>query len=399
MNSSPEGPRLTAMGKLFILAFVAACSLGAYSLIGRRSEASSTEASSKPSSNNATTARTATTLKISYSSEKKRWLEWAVQEFAQSPEGSGITVELISRGSMEGARAIVAGTDKVHLWTPASSMVKDVLVTEWQIKNGNQPILEEESLALTPLVFVMWKDRHDAFVAKYGDVNFETLASALAETGGWGAIAAKPEWGFFKLGITEPTQSNSGLMALALMAAHHHKKTTALTPGDIANAQFQAWFTKLARGLSGLSNSSGTMMKEMVLKGPASYDCLLTYESTAVDYLANAEGRWGKLHLVYPAVNFWSDHPCYLLDTPWSGPAEKAAARAFTKFLMTDKAQRQALVHGFRPGEPSVPILAPDSPFKRLEPNGLRVEIPSVCQPPQAEAIINLLAGWQRMKP
>ena len=48
-------------------------------------------------------------------------------------------------------------------------------------------------------------------------------------------------------------------------------------------------------GVSGLSHSTGDMMKEMVLKGPTSYDGLMVYESVAIDYLAKAEGRWDQL--------------------------------------------------------------------------------------------------------
>ena len=35
-STSPEGPRLTLLGKLFVVLFVAACAFGAYFLIRRR---------------------------------------------------------------------------------------------------------------------------------------------------------------------------------------------------------------------------------------------------------------------------------------------------------------------------------------------------------------------------
>ena len=46
-----------------------------------------------------------------------------------------------------------------------------------------------------------------------------------------------------------------------------------------------------------------------MLKGPSSYDAVFVYESVAIDYLKNAEGRWGALHIIYPAYNMWNDNP------------------------------------------------------------------------------------------
>ena len=37
-------------------------------------------------------------------------------------------------------------------------------------------------------------------------------------------------------------------------------------------------------------------MREMVLRGPSQYDCLLIYENLVIDYLDEARDRWGELH-------------------------------------------------------------------------------------------------------
>ena len=59
---------------------------------------------------------------IAYGTEKRHWLEWAVKEFAQSPEGRGIRVNLIPFGSMEAAHAILGGDEKINVWRrPAAS--------------------------------------------------------------------------------------------------------------------------------------------------------------------------------------------------------------------------------------------------------------------------------------
>jgi ABC-type sulfate transport system substrate-binding protein len=152
----------------------------------------------------------------------------------------------------------------------------------------------------------------------------------------------------------------------------------------------------MERGASGLLNSTGNMMREMILKGPSSFDALLVYENVAIDYLKNAEGRWGQLRVAYPSKNMWNDNPYYILDVPWSSAAHREAAEAFLEFLMTEPIQKEALAHGFRPGNPSVPIKVAGSPFESLAPYGVRVDLGSICEAPKAEVINNLLASWQR---
>ena len=70
-------------------------------------------------------------------------------------------------------------------------------------------------------------------------------------------------------------------------------------------------------------------MREMVLKGPSSYDAALVYESVAIDYLKNAEGRWGPIHVIYPEYNIWNDNPYYILNASWSSDDQRKAAQHF----------------------------------------------------------------------
>src|SRR6185503_10228986 len=111
----------------------------------------------------------------------------------------------------------------------------------------------------TPMVFVMWEERYQAFIHKYKEVTFLTMGEALQQKGGWDAIAGKPEWGLFKVGHTHPNQSNSGLMTLVMMAYDYHKKSKNLELKDILDTGFQNWMQEFERGVSGLSNSTGTM--------------------------------------------------------------------------------------------------------------------------------------------
>jgi serine/threonine protein kinase len=341
------------------------------------------------------------TIGIAYGTEKRGWLEEEVRAFRATPEGSHIEINLIPKGSLEGAQAIARDQDqRIHVWSPASSLYRDTFVHDWQARHGGKsPILKSESLALTPLVFVMWKERHDAFVAKYREVSFTTIISALQQPGGWQAIAGRPQWGRFRFNFTNPEQSNSGLMTLVLLAHDTSDKDRGLTSADVTAAAFGRRLEVLVRGGAGRVNSTGNLMKEMVARGPSAFDAVLVYENVAIEFLGAARGRWGELRVSYPGRNLWSESPYCILDVPWSGPEHREAAEAFLRFLLSEPAQKRTLAHGFRPANVDIPIRdIPTSPFVRYRGAGLTVALPAVCDPPGREVLDGLLRVWEKAR-
>jgi ABC-type Fe3+ transport system substrate-binding protein len=405
---SERSPGLTVLGKLVVALFVAACLWGAWLFLrpqlGRLLTSSSgpAPAASPSPGGGGLLSRfgdaPSAEIGIAYGTEKKRWLEWAAAEFAKTTDGERIRVNLIPMGSLEGAQAVLAGDQRIHVWSPASALYKDTFVQEWKVEHSSEPIAREEALALTPMVFVMWAERHEAFRAKLGPAGFGTVSRALADETGWAGIASRPEWGLFKFGHTHPNESNSGLMTLVLMAYDFHGKCRGLEMKDVLDAGFQAWMANFERAVSGLSNSTGTMMRDMVLRGPSTYDGLFVYESVVIDYLKSAEGRWGELRLEYPRRNMWNDNPYYVLDVPWSSPDQRKAAERFLEFLLSVPVQQRSLEHGFRPGNPEVPVNASTSPFMTYRRFGLRTDIGEICEAPRPEVMTNLLASWHRAR-
>jgi ABC-type Fe3+ transport system substrate-binding protein len=394
-----DGPRLTVLGKIFIFLFVIVCGAGAYYVFTKDNQPTSkNKNSASPGSvfGNLTGSGEQVELGIAYGTEKQRWLEWAVQEFAKTHDGKHIKINLIPMGSLEGAHALLGGDQRIQVWSPASALYKDIFVEEWQVKYSQNPILKEEPIALSPMVFVMWDERYQAFIQRYKTLSFVTVGQALQEKGGWDAIAQKPDWGLFKFGHTHPNESNSGLMTIVLAAYAYQKKTKDLQLKDVVDVGFQNWMQGMERAVSGLSNSTGNMMKEMVLKGPSSYDTLFVYESVAIDYLKNAEGRWGQLRIVYPEYNAWNENPYYIIDASWSSKEQRKAAETFLAFLLTEAIQKESLNHGFRPANPNVPVKFPESPFVKYADYGIKVDLAKICEPPRAEVVNNLLQSWQR---
>jgi ABC-type Fe3+ transport system substrate-binding protein len=357
------------------------------------------DASSPP-----TVAPSSVAINIAYGTEKEKWLKEALAAFGETPEGRRIHVNLIGLGSVEGAQAVLDGPGEtpIHVWSPASSAYRDVFEQEWRIKHGGEPILHAENLALTPMVFVLWKSRYEPFAKKFGSVSFQTIAEAMQEPGGWATIANEPGWGLFKFGHTHPNKSNSGLLTLVLMAYAFSHKERGLTTADVTQPDFQKWLKEfenaVARPGGSLTHSTGTLMREMVLRGPSQYDCLMVYENLAIDYLDDARRRWGELQVVYPVPNLWNEHPYYILNVPWSRPEQRRAARQFLDFLTSEPIQRRALDHGFRPGNPSVPVRFPESPLIRHAAQGLTIDLPRVCEPPRGEVVYDLIASFRRIE-
>src|SRR5215471_21364019 len=173
--ANEDQPALTVLGKLFVVLVIAASGYGAwYYLHGRAPSAAGGSSSGAASSGGSAPADTAgaTTIGVSYGTEKQRWFEWAVDEFAKTREGRDIRVNLIPMGSLEGAQAVLNGDQRIHVWSPASSLYKGSFVADWTLKHSKSPIVREETLALTPMVFVFWDERYQSFVKKYQTASF-----------------------------------------------------------------------------------------------------------------------------------------------------------------------------------------------------------------------------------
>jgi ABC-type Fe3+ transport system substrate-binding protein len=349
----------------------------------------------------AKTAAPAAEITFVYSTEKKDWLEAAVASFRTAhPE---IAINLVGRGSLEAAQQILDGSLQPTVFSPADTMVMNLLAADWQTKHGGPLFGQDDAapqpLLLSPLVFVVWEDRAKALLeAAGGTLRWKTIHQAVTSPKGWLAVGGKPQWGFVKLGHTDPTRSNSGLQALYLMSLEFHGRDR-LEVGDLLDEKYQAFVREIERGVTRFEASTGTFMTDMVRFGPSKYDLAVVYESLAVSQIENAQGRWGNLRIYYPTPTMWSDHPVAVLDAPWVTPAQRDAGRALVAHLRSREVQATALASGFRPAEPSVPLKTADgkNPFERLASFGIALELPPVAQPPDGAVVRNLMMMWSRV--
>ncbi|WNG19634.1 substrate-binding domain-containing protein [Cystobacter fuscus] len=345
-----------------------------------------------------------TEISFLYSTEKKEWVEAAVAGFQQ--ENPSIRVKLIGKGSLESAQALLDGKEKPTVWSPADSAVLRMLESDWSTDPQRGQLFATsgddapQPLVITPLVFVVWEDRAEVLQkVSGGAVSWKSIHKAVASDQGWPAIGGRPEWGFVKLGHTDPTRSNSGLQAMLLATLEFHGKRSGLTVGDLLKPEYQTWVKELEKGVTRFETSTGTFMTDMVRFGPSKYDVAVVYENLAISQLANAQGRWGNLKVYYPALTLWSDHPAALVQADWVTPEQKDAARGLLTYLRSRPVQERALAFGFRPADPSVPIKTQDAanPFTRLAPQGIQVDVPPVAEVPEGPVVRNLLTMWSRV--
>jgi hypothetical protein len=392
--------------KLAILGMFALAVIGAFAFIFLRKDKGATDAiaSAEPIASAAVASAppaAVTRIRFVYSTEKKAWLVEALGRFAKAhPE---IAVDTVEKGSLDMVQALLDQGERPTLISPADDVALNLLLSDWKQKNGSDLIASEGAekalpLVITPLVLVAWEDRAAALSAKDRSLSFQQLHRAIANPKGWPGAGGKADWGFVKLGHTNPTRSNSGLQALILMAYEFHKKRSGLEVNDVLSEKFQDFLKTLEKGVPKFGDSTGTFMEEMVLYGPSKYDVVVTYENLAIQHIPNAQGRWGNLRIFYPPQTMWSSHPVAVLKGDWVTPEQRTAAQQLIAFLRDKPEQQRALALGFRPANPEVPVLSSDGsgPFKSAEAFGVRVDLGSVVEPPPGPVIRNLMELWSR---
>ena len=353
----------------------------------------------------ASPAKPAVEIPFAYSTEKKEWVEAAIAEFSLAhPE---IKITPIGKGSIEASDAILDGSLKPVIWSPADSLVLKLFDSDWRTKFGKAPFAEgddaPQAALLSPLVFIAWEDRAKVLeVVGNGAITWKSLHKAVSSNKGWPAVKGKADWGFVKLGHTNPTRSNSGMQTLVLAALEFHGKTKGsdLKVEHVLKPDFQKFLQELESGETRFENSTGTFMTDMVRFGPSKYDVAVVYENLAISQIANAQGRWGNLRVYYPKLTLWNDHPIAILRAAWVTDEQAKAARQFVAFLHSRPVQERALQFGFRPAENSVPLKTadPQNPFTRLAEFGIRAEVPPVADLPEAAVIRNLISLWTRQR-
>ncbi len=347
-------------------------------------------------------------ISVLYSTEKAGWLAEVIDGFEASHpmvNGHPVQVEVEKMGSREMYLAVLDGTRQPDIISPAS-MLQIAILQDQSTAAFGAPLVNMAdqstclSVVTTPLVLVAWQERAQVLWGNNpGPDLWQELQSALVNPAGWSTYG-HPDWGYIKFGHTDPLRSNSGFMTILLMTYDYYGKTSGLTAANItSNPAYQEWFLDFERSISEFEYSTGPLMEKMIAYGPSTYDIVAVYEATAIEQAQNAIGRYGELHVYYPPVTVWSDHPFCILNADWVTPDKAEAAKLFIDYLLKPEVQDVALMkYGFRPVESSIVLAQPGSPFNTYSDNGFKSDLSGypAIQPASGDVLNILLEFWSR---
>jgi len=363
---------------------------------------------STPARPTPTTPTGTISITLTYSTEKEAWMQASIATFQRSNillNGKAIQVALDPRGSIDAQQRILNGSLRPVAWSPASALELNQLSTAWRQAHNGQDIIVSSgdllpaSLVFSPLVFAVWKERAQVLLRKYGSIDWPGIHDALVLKNGWADIGGPANWGQVKFGQTRPDQSNSGLLSITLLAYAFYKEQRGLTLDQVRSSAFLSYFSDIEGAVTQFGRSSGTYLEnEVILKGPAAYDITTTYENLVLTSENQAMQRQGQLLLpFYPGLNIVSDHPFAILQGQGITTEAQMAAKTLRDFLLAEQQQRQALLSGFRPTNPTVHITdkLSGNPFLGQS-SDIQIEsqIQPLAQAPGGDVINELMKQW-----
>jgi len=343
------------------------------------------------------------------STEKVDWMTAAVHAFHQSNATLGdktIQIELDLRGSLDAQQKILNGTIQPIIWSPASFLELNQLITAWEQSHAGKDIvfisgdLQPKQLVFSPLVFAAWQDRAEVLLRNYASIDWPSIHDAL-KLSNWANIGGQSTWGPVKFGHTRPDKSNSGLLTITLLAYSFYKEQRELSVQQIDNPQFLSYLNDIEGAVSAFGRSSGTFLSNVVIPlGPPEFDMIATYENLILTNNKTAMAvQHQPLQLFYPSLNIVSDHPFAILQGNWVTHEQQLAAQIFRDFLLAAPQQRLALSTGFRPANVNVHITdnATGNVFLQQSPYHItpKLDIEPLAQVPTSVVINELIKQWK----
>jgi Ca-activated chloride channel homolog len=344
------------------------------------------------------------TVRISYGSEKKAFLTDSIEAFhrggPRTSSGRAIHIEALAEGSAESMESILAGRTDIAVWSPASSLLVDVLNDRWAeahgtVGGGRKLVESAPPLVLSPVVLAVWEPMARALGWPQQQMGWADVARFATEEAGWSRYG-HPEWGDFKFGHTHPRYSNSGAIALVAATYAGAGKTRDLDESDVRRAA--GFVKKVQANVVHYGRSTGFFAEKMFSRGPGYLSAAVLYENLVVESALDSRyaAKAFPVVAVYPREGtFWSDHPYALLELPGVTAEVKEAAELFRAFLLSAERQRAALQRfGFRPADTSIALGPPLDAAHGIDP----AQPSNVLPNPPVAVTRRILDGFDQVK-
>ena len=330
-------------------------------------------------------------LTIAYGSEKASWMagvqaaftQWWKQNYPDFP----IATDFTAMGSGDSMSEIINEEIQPIIWSPAASIWIPILNSEWgaQAAYRGQTIIKNTTYVIySPIVIATWQ----SFLQTYNITGFNSL---------YDLIQAHP--GVVKMAHTDPTQSNSGFMAVIMeISAMLKKDPSQLTMTDLANTTVQNWLRVFESSAVNYGTSTGFLANMMASAGPSQINVAILYENLVKSISNAVPGQ--KVVAVYPEEGtLFSDHPFCILNASWVTPDDAFVAEKFVEFIKRPDMINLAMQSGFRPINSSI-VLNPQ--IFNYTNYGIQLNVPSYCPqlnvPTSGEVLARVPDLWQLAK-
>ncbi|MQA25734.1 MAG: VWA domain-containing protein [Micromonosporaceae bacterium] len=276
---------------------------------------------------------------------------WADTEPAV--KGRCAAVKVVSKNSAEVAQALGPSWDprrdgpEPHVWVPDSTAWLKLASAR---KEAARLIPDRQpSLARTPTVIAMPAPMAEAIGWPDAEMSWKRLGTELTDDDAakraW-ADNGHPEWGRFKIGMTNPVTSTAGLHALIAIADRDDD-------GRIT-AEERSPLVGLSRTMNVYAEDTSKIIGDLTKLDSGGEDKVLPYLSAFPIlehdlWIYNDSKPKVPLAAVYPTDGSAdADYPYLTLDAPWSSSAERQAAKQFLRFARGPEGRQVFLDNAFR---------------------------------------------------
>lgn len=256
--------------------------------------------------------------------------------------------------------------------------------------------------ALAPVVMAIWESRLNAIKETVGreDIGWEELLGVLNSENGWQDYGIENGRRTVYYGHTDPMVSST---ALSTLIAEFYASARAngfterrLTLDQVNNSDVQQGVRDIEQLIRHYSTRT-TEFKEYIAQGPEYLDFVALEENDLI-YINRGLTEYRppeRLVALYPKEGtFWHEHPLAIVNASWVTEEQKAAARLFIDYVLTEDVQRLVMENGFRPANPDVEL-----GFPFVEENGVDPAGPAtVLDVPSPEVIAAIQQSWSFVK-
>ena len=358
------------------------------------------------------------------------WVQAAADAFNAEGENAGdgvIAVEIVPMDGLaalgkwerDDFAALPAGADRDDLsseefhtietyptaWIADSRFLVDYANESIRDRLGRDVFLSDGQyrvrlLAETVLTWGLFRDRGAPLLENLGPISWSTVHKAASAPTGWRELGGDPAWGHFKFAVAGPGESVSGFAA-TVSAAGAYFEANRVSTEEVTDQAFRRWLGEAMEAAANVSGDRRSAAENVALFGFAAGDGGQFLESELLRNMEGIQTRWQEPMIFhYPKVTVRLEYPFAIWAGGETSAAEKNAALAFQRFLLSEAQQRRALSFGLRPSDPGVSVSATeDSLFVRWQRLGVREEIPkaSEMQPPERELVTAILR-WDEVE-